>query len=146
MEVTDKLIESIEEGCKCFGYQFEADQIEAVLLVLKNILIQRSGIDWATAGRRFSMGYSEIYSTDRVKKEVFIEWRGQGSWGVFISGLCLGKDGQWYDEPSPSNRTDEYLALCRYSTKEEARQAFIDHEQQFNGVKQPLYYKYIHSD
>src|ERR1700744_5322415 len=45
---------------------------------------------------------------------VTVEYRGKGLWGVFRSGRdCLGADGQWDWEPSPSNRDDDWLETHR---------------------------------
>lgn len=33
---------------------------------------------------------------------------------------CIGKDGNIHDEPSPSNRTEEFFEQCRWSSVEEA--------------------------
>lgn len=38
-------------------------------------------------------------------------------------GEVLNKQGQWESEPSPSNRTDDFLARCRYATLEECSAA-----------------------
>lgn len=38
-------------------------------------------------------------------------------------GEVLNKQGQWEREPSASNRTDEFLARCRYATLDECAAA-----------------------
>lgn len=46
---------------------------------------------------------------------VTVEYRGKGLWGVFRDGgsTCLGSDGNWDWEPSPSNREDDWLETHR---------------------------------
>lgn len=39
-------------------------------------------------------------------------------------GFCLSKDLEWVHEPSPSNRTADFLSQCRFDTLEEAFEAF----------------------
>lgn len=35
-------------------------------------------------------------------------------------GYCFSRDDRWFDEPQPSERTDHYLYLCRFSNPQEA--------------------------
>jgi hypothetical protein len=49
---------------------------------------------------------------------VYVGWRGDGKWGVFCLGSCYSADGQWDQEPSPSNRSDEWLAAHRFPLDE----------------------------
>ncbi len=41
-------------------------------------------------------------------------------WAVRWQGDCLSVDGEWEWEPSPSNRTDDWLARHRYATASDA--------------------------
>jgi hypothetical protein len=41
-------------------------------------------------------------------------------WAVMDGGSCLSKEGKWVFEPTPSSRDDEFLALCRFGTPDEA--------------------------
>ena len=43
-----------------------------------------------------------------------------------LYGDCLNKSGEWEDEPSPSNRDNEFFARCRWITAEEALKFFND--------------------
>ena len=45
---------------------------------------------------------------------------GTRKWAVCQGGNCLRKDGFWEIERQPSSRSDEFLALTRYETKEQA--------------------------
>ena len=50
--------------------------------------------------------------------------RGPGAWAAFVDdSSCIGKDGQLYYEPSPSNRTPEFITLTRFATPHEAAEA-----------------------
>lgn len=43
-----------------------------------------------------------------------VEYRGRGLWGVFDGPYCLGTDGDFDYEPSPSSRDDEWLSTHRF--------------------------------
>lgn len=46
---------------------------------------------------------------------LFVEWRGADLWAVCDGfGGCLGADGTWSYEPSPSSRTAEWKAVYRF--------------------------------
>lgn len=45
---------------------------------------------------------------------VHAEYRGPGVWAVTRMRDCLGADGQWDFEPSPSSREDDWLASHRF--------------------------------
>jgi hypothetical protein len=45
---------------------------------------------------------------------VTVEYRGKGKWAVLHFSFCLGSDGGWDYEPSPSNREDDWLATHRF--------------------------------
>jgi hypothetical protein len=48
-----------------------------------------------------------------------VQYRGKGLWGVFIHDrMCLGTDGTWDWEPSPSNREDDWIATHRFTEDE----------------------------
>lgn len=48
---------------------------------------------------------------------------GSRKWAVMQGGNCLRKDGDWELEMQPSSRTDEWLKLTRWDSREEARAA-----------------------
>lgn len=74
-----------------------------------------------------SMPLAEI-SAYRVPGDVTIERvaqrDGPDRWAVRapLSGTCLGREGEWEPEPSPSSRDDAFYARCRFATVEEAYQ------------------------
>jgi hypothetical protein len=43
-----------------------------------------------------------------------VEYRGEGRWAVTDGFGCLGADGAWTYEPSPSSREDDWLATHRF--------------------------------
>lgn len=45
---------------------------------------------------------------------ITVEWRGGDLWAVCRFRECLGTDGEWDYEPSPSNRTDEWKNNHRF--------------------------------
>ena len=55
---------------------------------------------------------------------------GKMLYAVRHRSYVLSKDGRWFIEPRPSSRTDEFLALCRFETFEEAAQAMLRQPQE----------------
>jgi hypothetical protein len=53
---------------------------------------------------------------------VTVAYRGRGKWAVLRgdsgSRVCLGRDGKWDHEPSPSSRDDDWLADHRFGKDE----------------------------
>ncbi len=49
---------------------------------------------------------------------ITVEYRSPGKWAVLFDGDCLGRDGLWTWEPSPSNRTDQWLEDHRFTEPE----------------------------
>lgn len=65
-------------------------------------------------------------ASDASAWDIRIEERSAGKWAVVHASYCLGAhDGEWDHEPSPSNRTDEWIADHRF-TLEEATRLAID--------------------
>jgi len=53
-----------------------------------------------------------------------VSWRGPGDlWAVTHGGSCLGADGRWDYEPSPSNREEDWKATHRFPLNEALRLA-----------------------
>jgi len=52
-----------------------------------------------------------------------VEWRGPASWAIVDYGIVLNKDNQWEHEPSPSNRSDDFIERTRYPLNEALRRA-----------------------
>lgn len=49
---------------------------------------------------------------------VTVQWRGGETYAVARHRMCLGTDGEWDYEPSPSNRDDDWIAAHRFSHDE----------------------------
>lgn len=64
-------------------------------------------------------GYEVVKITRRVQQDQTTKWAVENGAQV-MSRL----DGTWLYEPMPSNRTDEFIALTRFNTKEEALRCF----------------------
>lgn len=45
---------------------------------------------------------------------VRVQWRGAETYAVLRHRQCLGNDGEWDFESSPSNREDEWIATHRF--------------------------------
>lgn len=54
---------------------------------------------------------------------VKVAYRGDGLWAVLNGGYCLGADGDWDYEPSPSGRDDAWLATHRFDEETALRLA-----------------------
>lgn len=55
--------------------------------------------------------------------EIKVAYRGRGLWAAYRHGHCLGRDGEWDFERTPSSRTDEWLAEYRFPLAEALRLA-----------------------
>ncbi len=54
----------------------------------------------------------------QLNEDVAIEKRGEDKWCVNIFGSVLDCDLNRYYEPMPSNRTDEFINMTRFSLEE----------------------------
>jgi len=52
-----------------------------------------------------------------------VTYRGDDLWAVLNGGYCLGIDGEWEYEPSPSHREDDWLATHRFDEQTALRLA-----------------------
>lgn len=52
-----------------------------------------------------------------------VAWRDVGRWAVCWGGRCLGADGVWDHERSPSNREDDWRETHRFPLEEALRLA-----------------------
>lgn len=46
--------------------------------------------------------------------DLTVTYRGFGKWAVIHFGECLGTDGEWSHESSPSNREDDWIETHRF--------------------------------
>jgi hypothetical protein len=67
---------------------------------------------------RYTVSCLPESETQRGSWDINVEERGEGRWAVLHIGQCLGSDGRFVYEPSPSNRTDEFLAAHRFGLDE----------------------------
>lgn len=51
---------------------------------------------------------------------VTIEGRGNGAWAICNLGSVMNGSREWEYEPSPSNRSDEFIARTRFASPQEA--------------------------
>lgn len=58
-----------------------------------------------------------------VGEHHFVESRGDGTWAIKNGGCVLNVDGVWEWEPSPSDRTDEFIARTRFDRDDAFRLA-----------------------
>ena len=92
---------------------------------------------WLTRATTFSLGLCKIYG-----RPVYIEERLQIDdrrlWILKMessNGWVLGKDAEWHWEPRPSSRTDEFIALTRWSSPDEVHTFWIENIKE----EKPLY-------
>lgn len=69
-----------------------------------------------------TIGGRMIYLKQRVnalRKDIF--------WVVWMDGYCLGKDGRFHYEATPSNRTMDFVLNTRFKDKIEALERLKEH-------------------
>lgn len=80
--------------------------------------------DWLDKAITFDMGECRHY-----KRPIVIEAReqikGPKLWVLKMHEWVLGKDGEFYREPMPSSRTDEFIQLTRFNSPQEAYSTWI---------------------
>lgn len=65
---------------------------------------------------------------DDNKETAFIERAGVDTWAIRNQfGECMAHDGEWSDEPLPSARDADYLAVHRFPSAEAAANAYRDY-------------------
>lgn len=95
--------------------------------------VDHGRFDWLAAATRFFICVSSVHKSNAGGRGIWIEHRKQidGSikWIVIMENCwVLGKDKQYYYEPSPSNRTDEFIKNTRFDSKEQALALLIEYE------------------
>jgi hypothetical protein len=83
-----------------------------------------SDFEWAQLASRFTVG-GKPPNEARVREDYPIsiercEGRQGITWAARRLGQCLNRQGEWEYEPQPSSRDEEFLARCRFETKEQA--------------------------
>jgi hypothetical protein len=67
----------------------------------------------------YQLEWDEFSSVD-VQLVMVRSRNGALLWAIRELGMCYGKGGRWSYEPQPSSRTDEWLKVYRFATKEAA--------------------------
>lgn len=69
--------------------------------------------------------YNIVRRHDGRPQEITIQLRGTSGWAVVSdTGDVMRRDGYWQYEPSPSNRSNEFVHLTRFATADDAFAAF----------------------
>jgi hypothetical protein len=80
---------------------------------------ESAALEPAVRVSRYTVSCLPESEVDRGSWDIDVEERGGGRWAVLKRvGQCLGSDGRFVYEPSPSNRTDEFLAAHRFGLDE----------------------------
>lgn len=80
--------------------------------------------DWLNMAEKYIISEASAYFN-----EISIQRRSEKSWCIFCNGRVFNKNkNKWEQEPSPSNRTDEFIQDTRFSTKEEAYTVYYGFE------------------
>jgi hypothetical protein len=66
---------------------------------------------------------------EHVRIEEVRDRDGAPRWAVRLFGACLNRDGDWEDEPLPSNRSDAFKQRCRFATAQEAAEVLATSQQ-----------------
>jgi hypothetical protein len=64
------------------------------------------------------------FESDR-EGAIRVEWRGDDRWAIIRGSACYNALGEWEYEPMASNRTEEFIARCRYPLDEALRRALV---------------------
>jgi hypothetical protein len=73
----------------------------------------------------YPTGYADLVNSDKHMWTVTIEQRthaldGTDTWAICHIGRCLNHDGEWEYESIPSERADDFLVRCRWTSYREA--------------------------
>jgi hypothetical protein len=104
--------------------------------------------DFAVSAIKFLIGNSLVHIINNyIGREIFLEIRPQMDesikWIINMDGFTLGKDGDYYYERTSSSRTEAYIKMTRFDSKEEALNALLKYENKYKGSDRPLYMKEI---
>ena len=82
---------------------------------------------WEDCASEYNMGFSSAHEGRPLR----IRLMGGGdkdTWAVYMDSYALGKDGNYYIEPSPSSRSERYLEMCRYDSRGQALNELVKYE------------------
>lgn len=74
---------------------------------------------WLERATCFDLGECQIHHRP-VKIEIREQIEGPHLWVVKMHEWVLGKDAEWYWEPLPSSRTDQFIANTRFKSPDDA--------------------------
>jgi predicted RNA-binding Zn-ribbon protein involved in translation (DUF1610 family) len=121
MTFPERKSDTIIATCNDCGYNIKhGDWHGASIFDKPKTLSNEEKINFFDMARKF-----EILNDKTDNSEIYIEYRGKSGhkfadvWAITSYGHCyvLSKK-KWIDEPMPSNRSDKFLAISRYTLKE----------------------------
>lgn len=81
---------------------------------------------WVAMATEYYLGKSKKHQADVIMRKM-PQLDGSKKWTVRMNDTyCLGKDLNYYQEYR--DRSDEFLAMCRFDTKQQAYDAWIQYE------------------
>ena len=102
-----------------------------ILIALESVIRERDTLLDRLNSEIPPPGYEviEFGSTSGPNSFPRIQRKGPNSWAIYADSMyCYGKDGNFHPEPLPSSRSDEFIALTRFSTPREAADALSSGE------------------
>ena len=83
-----------------------------------------SNNEWLERATIFELGNC-IFHNRPVKIEARDQMDDSRLWVVKMHEWVLGKDAEWYREPLPSSRTDEFIKNTRFNSPNEAHDFWV---------------------
>lgn len=80
-------------------------------------------IEVTTTATEYTVSALPEAHDDHLLYALKVAYRGKGRWAVTRLGRCLGADGQWDWEPTPSERTEEWRNTHRFDLETALRLA-----------------------
>lgn len=102
---------------QCDYQQFWAYDVTPLLLILDSRLHRMRERPLPTVRDLQVMSY-------RVNATVTLERRAGDTWSVCRGSDVLNRDGEWENEPPPSERSDNFIERTRFATAEDALAAY----------------------
>lgn len=113
MNNIDAIVRDLRISANVIGIQLQTiKELEARIAALE-------GVDRHPAGAVVS-AYRIGDDINAIRVERVQQMEGPDLWAVRRHAEVLNRQGSWEWEPLPSNRDDDFLARCRFSTSESA--------------------------
>lgn len=123
----DLIFEIVSHAAKPYGQKSAQNAARAILDLFAPILAEKQKPTVALNHWKARALAAEAALAKAIVFEVgehhFVESRGDGTWAIKNGGCVLNVDGVWEWEPSPSNRTDEFIARTRFDRDDAFRRA-----------------------